>query len=308
MIKRFQQKYHALGSDTVITLVAEADGVDVEAIFAELHDRITTFELQFSRFLDDSELTLFNRRAGEKADVSEKFRELLVTARTMSQQTEGLYNPFVLPALQKSGYVGSWPSPQQGTLATDFTTRQVVTIDKLIIGDGWASISANSALDFGGIGKGYLLDQLAAILMNEELEGYWLSLGGDIICAGYDLEYQLWVIAIQDASRAAAIIDTIQNNDGKVLAIATSGIIKRRGTHDGRPWHHIIDPRTGESSSTGILTVTVCAAQAVIADVYAKCIVIAGADQAISYQKNKIISSYIIQPDEQKTLVTKEMK
>lgn len=300
MIKRFQQKYYALGSDTVITFVAEADGADIESIFSELHDHITTFELQFSRFLDESELTLFNRRAGEKAEISETFREVLVAAREMSQQTEGLYNPFILPALQKSGYVGSWPSPRQSADATDFATRQIVTIDKLVIGDNWASIPADSALDFGGIGKGYLLDQLAAILANKQLQGYWLSLGGDIICAGYDLEHQPWEIAIQSASDTGAIIDTIRNRRGKVLAIATSGIIKRRGVHDGRSWHHIIDPRTGEPSHTGILTVTVSATKAVIADVYAKCIVIAGADQAILYKKNNNISSYIIQPDEQK--------
>lgn len=308
MIERSQQKYHALGSDTVVTIVADSSQVDVANVFGILHDQIVNFELRFSRFLDESELTLFNQHAGQKVAISKEFRDLLIAARDMSKQTEGLYNPFVLPALQKAGYVGSWPSPQRGTKATNFTERHLETIEALVINSSWASIPADSALDFGGIGKGYLLDQLASSLISEKLEGYWLSLGGDIICSGYDLDNQAWAIGIQDAFDVSGVVDTISNKGGHTLAIATSGSIKRRGTHNGESWHHIIDPRTGLPSTTDVLTATVSANSAVAADVYAKSIVIAGANHAVSYKENNVISSYIIQTDGKKTILSKEGK
>ncbi len=295
MIERYQQKYHALGSETVLTLVSDRSPSEIDQVFARLHQHITSFEARFSRFKDDSELTLFNRRAGEKVAVSEAFRRLLATAKDMSEQTGGLYNPFVLPALQKAGYLGSWPSPGVGSVATDFSAHQVVPSSHITVGDSWASLPKNSALDFGGIGKGYLLDQLAAVLRAESLTGYWLSLGGDIMCAGYDLQHRPWHVAIQDVHDVNNAVDTISNTGGDTLAIATSGIIKRKGRHNGVAWHHIIDPRISLPADTDILSVTVSARTAVIADVIAKCIVIAGEDRAIAYQKQKLIASYYIQ-------------
>ncbi len=215
----------------------------------------------------------------------------------MSQRTDGLYNPFVLPALQKAGYVGSWPNPQLGSRATDFTKRQIVSADELNIETTWASIPADSAIDFGGIGKGYLLDELATTMTHQSLADYWFSLGGDIICSGFDVDHLPWTIAIQDIKNTDTSIDTIINTSGATLAIATSGVIKRRGTHNGKDWHHIIDPRTGSPSDTDILAATVSADRAVVADVYAKCIVITGSEQAATYKTNKMITSYVIQSD-----------
>jgi FAD:protein FMN transferase len=162
-----------------------------------------------------------------------------------------------------------------------------------------ASIPTGTALDFGGIGKGYLLDELAEFLdpklTTAQLVGYWLSLGGDIICAGHDLDSQPWQVAIQSALELAKNVDIIKNEAGRKLAIATSGVTKRQGLKDGQAWHHIINPRTSKPADTNILTATVTADEAVAADVYAKCVVIAGAEQAKKYQAQGVIQSFLTQ-------------
>jgi thiamine biosynthesis lipoprotein len=292
---RYQQHYRALGSTVLITLVTTASAANRAVIFAKLYSQITAFEQQFSRFLPTSELTSFNQSAGAKTAVSPSFMGLLKTAKQLAAQTAGLYNPFILPALQQAGYLGSWPQPEHSIADTVFTDRQLTTVDQLILGDGWAKIPNTAALDFGGIGKGYLLDQLAQELDDEPLSGYWLSLGGDIICAGHDLNGRDWQVAVQDALDTTKNIETIANQSGHKLAIATSGITKRRGLKDGREWHHLIDPRTGQPARTAILTATVTAKQAVLADVYAKCVVIAGADQAKQYQVAGVIQTCLLQ-------------
>jgi thiamine biosynthesis lipoprotein len=297
-MKRYQQQYHALGSEVFMTLVSKEDEEYSHKLFKRLRKHVDAFEKQYSRFLPDSELTQFNKRAGERIAISAGLRSLLIAARGLAEETDGLYNPFILPALQQVGYIGSWPQPETHNQATDFTDRTIVPASKLVIGSSWAKIPKNSALDFGGIGKGYLLDELAAKLTKEQLSGYWLSLGGDIICEGYDVNGQPWCVAVQSAVETSKNIDTISNHGGKRLAIATSGTTKRQGLKDGKTWHHIVDPRTGQSADTNVITATVTADQGVIADVYAKCIVIAGPKQAQLYKESRKIRSFLLQTKE----------
>ena len=296
-MERFQQQYRALGSEIIITLVMDEADI-AHGLMTEIHNKINAFECQFSRFLPDSELTAFNRRSGKKVRVSDSFLKLLQECKRMAVESEGIYNPFILPALQQAGYLGSWPNTIDVKEGSDFSDREVVSYEELTIGDGWAQIPKRAALDFGGIGKGYLLDELAGLLRNYPITGYWFSLGGDIVCGGNDTTGKPWEVGVQSALNHEAVVDTISNVSSEELAIATSGVMKRRGVKDGSTWHHIIDPRTGLPSSTNILTVTVTAKKATNADVYAKCIVIAGADKARYYQNEGIITSYLIQAEE----------
>jgi len=303
---RYQQQLYALGSTCFLTIVSDESEARVYHIFASLVGQIADFENRYSRFLADSELTIFNQQAGHKTVVSPGFLKLLKTVQQLSKQTDGLYNPFILPALQNSGYIGSWPNPEQSQPNTDYRSRNVMSANSLEIGDKWARIPENSAIDLGGIGKGYLLDALAQSLQGHNLQGYWLSLGGDILCAGHDQDSQPWKVAIQNATNRHDTVENITNSTGEVMAIATSGVIKRRGDHNGLAWHHIIDPRTGRPAKTNILTVTAVAKQATIADVFAKCILIAGTSQANKYRSDHKITSFIVQTG--KPLTTKSAK
>jgi FAD:protein FMN transferase len=295
MPERYQHKHRALGSDVIFTLVVQQNRDYADQLFAQLLELTSAFEEQFSRFLPDSELTKFNKQAGQSVAVTPAFRKLLMVTKSFSEKTDGLYNPFVLPALQNAGYLGSWPNSDKQRPGTNFAKRHLVTIEQLEFRDNWAKIPADSALDFGGIGKGYLLDELAEFLASKKVVGYWLSLGGDIICAGYDVEGQLWRVTIQHAIKLAEGVGEITNATGRKLAIATSGVTKRQGLKDGQPWHHIIDPRSGRPAQSRILTATVTANSATEADIYAKCIVIEDQQLAEQYKSNGFIEDFWLQ-------------
>lgn len=301
-MQRLQQQFHALGSDIYITLIGDSR-FPFEATFQALHHEITSFERRFSRFLPESELTAFNSNAGNDTSVSATFIELLHACMQIAEATDGLYNPFILPALQKAGYKGSWPSPQNLAGASDFSDRQVVPYTELQISTHSACIPANSALDFGGIGKGYLLDKLCDDLRPRQLHGYWISLGGDIACRGYDLDNQPWAVYVQHASIPDRMIGTLTNTGGSPLFIATSGVTKRRGENSQGSWHHIINPQTGLPADTAVLTATVTATSGVKADVYAKTIVIAGKQQARKLKDVGEIRSFILQYEDKEPTI-----
>lgn len=288
---RMQKLGYALGSDIALTVVMKDEGKAkeyLEIIWA----MIIAFENRFSRFLVDSELSQFNAHAGIETKVSPAFRKLLLAAQDYSMKTDGLYNPFILPSLNRTGYIGSWPNIGDYNPLLNYSIKHVHEINKLNIKKSSAIIPVNSALDFGGIGKGYLLDELSRYLEKSKVDNYWLSLGGDIIAAGHDLESISWKIGIADANDEEVDIKIIDNK-GKKIAIATSGTIKRKGLG----WHHIIDPRTGLSASTDVLTVTVIANPPAVegteADIYAKCLVILGSEEAEAFAQSKDITAIV---------------
>ena len=281
---RMQKLGRALGSEVALTLIAQ-DKDQAKLILNALWASIVAFEKHFSRFLSDSELSQFNYHAGQETKISSEFRNLLSTAQKYSLKTDGLYNPFILPSLNRAGYIGSWPNPGDYDQVLNYSIRQVFDIDKLIIKRSSAIIPSNSAIDLGGIGKGYLLDKLAGYLEKSGIKNYWLSLGGDIICLGKDIGGSPWKVGIADAQDDEVVGETINNKSGGKLAIATSGTTH----HKGLGWHHIIDPRSGLSASTDVLTATVTAKSGVEADIHAKCLVILGSSNILSYvESNKL--------------------
>lgn len=302
MMQRYQDRFQALGSAAQFTLVGAITPEEAREIMAGLRHATDAFEQRFSRFRADSELTHVNSRAGERTAISPEFRDLLQASRHMAEETRGLYNPFILPSLQQAGYVGSWPEPQAAPEGADYRRRKPVAIENLEIGQDWTRMPEYGALDFGGIGKGYLLDQLADKVRTHGLEGYWLSLGGDIVLEGYDLHREAWRVGVQSAvDPNAAVADISCSPDRQ--AIATSGVTRRRGEANGKPWHHIIDPRTAEPAESQVLTATVVAGSAQSADVYAKCVVIGGASLAAKYRKKNLIDAYYVQQSEGPQLV-----
>ncbi|HET9173991.1 MAG TPA: FAD:protein FMN transferase [Candidatus Saccharimonadales bacterium] len=277
-----QQTKHALGSTALLTIVVNDEAYG-QTLLDSLWQLIDDFETRFSRFRVDSELSQFNARAGQFTPISKPFQKLLTAARTKAQDTRGVYNPFILPALQQTGYVGSWPTPQHFDPQLDYRQRRIHSVDTIEFSAHTARIPADAAIDFGGIGKGYLLDELAASIDGAQVMGYWFSLGGDIICEGLDDAQQEWQLSIAAADHPTRSIAGVQNKNGMRVALATSGVTKRGASTGDHAWHHLIDPRTGTSARSDIRTASVVASRAVDADIYASCAVVLGVAEATSF-------------------------
>lgn len=95
--------------------------------------------------------------------------------------------------------------------------------------------------------------------------------------------------------------------NGERLAIATSGIIKRRWKKGKRNVHHIIDPRTGMPVENGIMSVTTLAPNTQDADVFAKTVLILGEEEGLEFIESRPGAECIIFPERGKPLVSKGM-
>ena len=269
-MNQYQQQRHVLGSQADITIIA-SDQSKADAVFGALWERMEQFGAQFSRFDAASELSKFNARAGEWTAITPEFHDLLHACKHYSLLTAGVFNPFVLPALQRAGYTGSWPDLQaSGDPTVDFRERQIAEAERIELSGDAARIPVTSALDLGGIGKGYALDLLATLFTLHSIDSYCASLGGDVICRGLDTAGNPWRIGIADPLGNKRVVGVISNHGGTPLVVASSTVVKRRGSE----WHHLIDPRTGEPSTSDILMATVVTTSGCAADVFAKTLII----------------------------------
>lgn len=295
----YYQESVALGSKTGISMVSEIAEDEIQIIYKNLWRKIFLFERRFSRFLPGSELSVFNRNAGTKQNISKEFRQLLVAAKEIAIETEGLYNPFILPALQASGYVKSRVPGHETDSVDDHSTKSVVNVENLQIGDDWAQIPYRTAIDLGGSGKGYLADQLKKQIP-ESVTGYWMSFGGDIAVGGKDDNKHDWQVGIELATSPGQNVGDVSVT--KPIGIASSGTTVHRGVNNGKSWHHIIDPRTLKPAVTDVLLASVVDESVMRADVFASCAVILGSDQALKFLKKHKVQAALLQLEQSKVI------
>jgi thiamine biosynthesis lipoprotein len=116
--------------------------------------------------------------------------------------------------------------------------------------------------NLGGIGKGYAVDQARNILQSAGFRNFMIQFGGDMYVAG-NAGDRPWRLGIQDPRGTDNnVFASIELSDS---TFSTSGDYERFFIKDGRRYHHIIDPATGEPS-IGCRSVTILAKSATIAD------------------------------------------
>jgi thiamine biosynthesis lipoprotein len=237
------------------------------AALERCEQRIREAEARFTRFLPDSELAGLNAGDGRYVPVSPEMFAMLEAALWAFEESEGLVNAAVLPALAAAGY--DRPYRQGLTEPSVLYPTQLPPLPEVLRLDQAtrsAALAPGAALDLGGIAKGALAD----ILIDELGENAVCNLGGDLRVRGAGPEGDGWHIGLCDGTLVAL-------RDG---AVCTSGISKRRW---GQSMHHLIDPRTGMPAKTDLAEVSVVTDSALRGEVYAKCAVLLGANLGIAF-------------------------
>ena len=287
-MQTYMQSDRGLGSEIELRLATDNKAL-AEKYFPALWRLIAEFENRFSRFKPQSELSLFNARAGEKMKISREFKALLEASLKFAGLSGGLFNPFVLPALQRAGYVGSMSIDAPASYSEDYSGRKTADYSKLEIGSDWAMIPEETAIDMGGIGKGYLADLLADSLRGD-VPNFCLSLGGDIIAEGSEADGP-WVIDIQSAKDKSKGIATVDIG-GSIAGVATSGSVREKNGHVQK---HLINPTTKSPVLSPYDVCSVAAKDATTADVLASCAILGGEEFAGKLVEEGAVEAVLLQ-------------
>ena len=296
-----------MGTDILLLIDCDKkEEADVAINEAERY--IGEFENRFSRFVKNNELDGLNNSSG--LEVSEEMRSLLIKAGNAYRETGGIFDPTVLSSLENVGYRESFGENKD---KAGLSPREIQEIffkrekfDKLqVAGDGTVKKPKDLRVEFGGIGKGYAVD-LIADKFREKFENFWISAGGDIFISGKDNGAN-WKIGVQHPAETDKDVAEIELKNEK-LCLATSGIVKRRGGEGGFEWHHIIDPRTGLPAENEILSVTAIAPSVLLADVYAKTVLILGVEAGLEFINKQEGSDCLIITKRLEIILSDKMK
>ncbi len=255
------REFDVMGTVANISVVGGTD-----EMAAELERTARLLESLWSRFIEDSDISRLNNAEGEPTPVNPQTVKLVTEMLAAKTLTDGDYDPTILPKLMAEGYAASRVNPTNVTTLPASARWPVDTSTTTIVGNV-CTLPVGMTLDPGGIGKGLAADVLAALAMERGAIGVLVEMGGDVRITGTPPDGDQWRIGIEDPFVEGRTIARVNLVDG---AVATSSTLKRTWEKDGRAANHIIDVRTGSSMDSTVVTVSVIATSAAIAEVLAK--------------------------------------
>ena len=279
----------AMNSD--VTLIAGA--ADAARRLDRAERWLAAYEARFSRFLPASELTRLNTAAGRPFRASPRLFALVSLALALARRSGGLFDPTVLHRLEDAGYdrsfellAGNASSPRPAR-APNGSWRDL----RLDAGARTIELPAGLGIDLGGIGKGWAVDQLVAMIGRPGL----VDGGGDVFAAGSPTDGPAWRVGVADPFQSERDLRLLRLVD---RGVATSSSLKRRWTAGGAVLHHLIDPRTGRPSTSDAVQVTAIASSTLLADYHAKVALLLGARRGLEYlNREPAVEGIIVRAD-----------
>lgn len=216
---------------------------------ADIMSIADVFDQAYSRFRNDSLVRQLQTHGS--ATFPANITAIYAIYRKLAQATNGKVNPLVGHSLEQLGYDSTYSlHAEQPVPAPDFAT--------LTLESSSVKLSQPALLDIGAVGKGYLVDEIAAYVANITPD-YTVDGGGDIavhtaVPESIGLEHPL------DTTR---IIGVVKLAHGSLCGSATN----RRAWGSGL--HHIIDATTGKPYSGDIIATWAIASSTAVADALA---------------------------------------
>ena len=268
-----------MGSRFDLTVIADNELEGKEYLLLAINE-IKRIENLISSWDSKSETSNINQNAGIKpVKVSRELFTLIERSLALSRLTDGAFDISYASMDRIWKFDGSMlqmPTDEQIKASVSKVGNHKVQLDSETLSVFLKE--KGMKIGFGAIGKGYAADRAKSILVNRNVQGGIINAGGDMSTWGKQLNGDSWKVAIKNPlnkNRVFALLPSYEN------AIVTSGDYEKFVEFDGQRYTHIIDPRTGYPS-TGLISVTVIAPKAELADALATSIFVMGAEVGLN--------------------------
>ena len=266
-----------MGTRCVVELWSD-DKARGEAAITSVFDDMKRIDRLMSTWKEDTEISAVNRDAGKHpVKISLELFKLLQTSVQYSELTHGAFDI----TYASVGYLYDFKKgvhPDQKA------------IDKALPGINWRHMILDAKkttvyftrpgmrIDLGGIAKGYSVDRGIEILQKQGITRAMVNAGGDTRIIG-DRFGRPWVVGVRDPDHEGKTFLKLPLSD---TAFSTSGDYERYFDEDGKRFHHIIDPKTGDSARK-CRSVTIISGNATRTDALTKSVFIMGPAEGIEF-------------------------
>jgi len=244
-------------------------------VFAE----IKRIEDLLSKYNPDSEISKLNKSG--KLYVSPETFYIIKKSKEFWQLSDGAFDITVGVLVDLWGFTDKkYSLPAEERIKN---VLELVGSDKIILHDKdniveFKTLGMN--LDLGAIAKGYALDCAADKLKKAGINSCLINAGGQVYCLG-DKFGKPWKIAIRDPREK----DFAGYLELKDKSVSTSGDYEQYFIRNKHRYSHILNPKTGFSADSGIISVTVIASSGLTADALSTAIFVLGKEKGEALAK-----------------------
>lgn len=271
----YKRTLKLMGSRYEITVVAQNEAKG-NTYIDEAVAEINRIEKLISSWKPSSETSKINKNAGIKpVKVSAELFNLIKRTKKISELTDGAFD-ISYASMDKiwkfDGSMKKMPSEEKIKASV-----AKVGYKKIILNKEKSTVFLRlkgMKIGFGAIGKGYSADRAKKLLIKKGVSAGIINASGDMNTWGKQPDGSEWKVAItnpMDKNKAFALLP-IDNE-----AVVTSGNYEKYVIFNGKHYTHIINPKTGYPSS-GIISATVFAPKAELADAFATSVFVMGKD------------------------------
>jgi len=274
-----------MGTLVTIHVVRPGTEAAIERAFGWFQE----IERRCTRFSQHSELMRLRAQPGVPVPASAILFEAVRFALMVAEESGGAFDPTVGHRVAALGFnrehrTGEIVRP--AIIPHDDVTYRDVQLDPE---RRTITLRRPLTLDLGAVAKGLAVDTAARELA--PFRDFAIDAGGDLYLGGSNPHGDPWCIGIRHPRRDHELIDSLRVSN---QAVCTSGDYERR-TPEGAV-HHILDPRTGESSQA-VASATVVAPGAMLADALATAAFVLGPEDGIAFLNRMGVDGLIVTPE-----------
>ncbi|TDT40441.1 thiamine biosynthesis lipoprotein [Maribacter spongiicola] len=275
----YKRTVKLMGSRFDITVVAK-DPVEGDVFIDMAISEITRIEKLISSWDENSQTSEINRNAGIKpVKVDAELFNLIQRAIGISQLTDGAFD-ISYASMDKiwkfDGSMTVMPSEESIRASVAKVGYHNIILDKenqtvFLKLEGMK-------IGFGAIGKGYAADKAKDLLKSKGVVAGIINASGDMNTWGKHPDGKEWKVAITNPMDKNKVFALLPITNG---AVVTSGNYEKYVNFNDVRYTHIIDPRSGYPA-TGIISVTVFAPKAELADALATSVFVMGIEVGLN--------------------------
>ncbi len=268
---------YVMGTILEITL-CDSDTTQGQQAVDTLFATAVHLDALFTTFSPASPVSGLNAHAGGRAQsVPPEVADLLALSLSYWRTTDRTFDITIGPLMalwRQAAATHTLPAP---ALVRQTRSRIGSEKIKLLPHDRIFLTRPGMALDFGGIGKGYALDQLISLLRKQGLSRALLDFGQSSIWAlGTPPDAEEWHILVQQPDGKTAALIALRDE-----ALSVSDSLGQTFVVNGNRYGHVIDPRSGEPLQRDLLA-CVIAPNATQAEALSKALLILGEQNGIA--------------------------
>ncbi|WP_234121858.1 FAD:protein FMN transferase [Clostridium hydrogenum] len=289
-------------------IIQKVYGENANKALLEVECKMRQIEDSMSFFKESSEIGRLNNSAGIKeVQLSEEVLYVLKAAKHFSEKSNGSFDVTAAPLIEAWGVF----TRNERIPCNDEINEKLKLINyrDLEINEDKKTaklLRRGQKVDLGAIAKGYAADAAIEIYKKNCVDGAFINLGGNVLVYGEKPDKSPWGIGIQNPLLKRGEIVGIVNVKNK--SVVTSGDYVRFFEKGNVRYHHILDPKTGYPSNSGISSVTVISENSMESDALSTAAFVLGIYKGLELIENTLNAEAIFITDTKEIYVTEGIK